>query len=274
MLDQQTRPAPTELAPPPDHLDPLHRSDHLARPLHELLARIGAPERGPGSPRTVVDLGCGTGTLTDHLGRRWPGARLVALEGDQTLVRAARAGGVAARYEDLRRWAPGGTDDVIVCNAALHWLPGHPELLRGWLEALPPGGWFAWQVPGTYASPSHRLVRNLASDPEWVGALAEAVPPAEPVLDPAGYAAVANAAGCLADAWETTYLQRLAGPEEMLDLIGGTVLRPIRATLDDLAWRRFRAELAPALVAAYPPAADGTLWVPVRRVFTVAHRPR
>ena len=43
------------------------------RPFHDLLARVGA-ER----PRRVVDVGCGSGALTELLAQRWPDA---AVEG-------------------------------------------------------------------------------------------------------------------------------------------------------------------------------------------------
>ena len=77
-------------------------------------------------------------------------------------------------------------------------------------------------------------------------------------------------AGCSVDAWETTYVQRLSGPDAVLEWITGTALRPVRAALDDEGWQRFRAELAPLLNEAYPPRADGTTWFPFRRVFAVA----
>ena len=43
--------------------------DERGRPFLDLVTRIGAT-----SPRTVVDLGCGTGNLTMLLSVRWPGA--------------------------------------------------------------------------------------------------------------------------------------------------------------------------------------------------------
>jgi trans-aconitate 2-methyltransferase len=45
------------------------------RPFADLLARVRA-----GAPRTVVDLGCGTGALTASLAERWPGARVIGVD--------------------------------------------------------------------------------------------------------------------------------------------------------------------------------------------------
>jgi len=46
-----------------------------ARPFAELVARVGAE-----SPRSVVDLGCGTGDLTALLTRRWPSASVLGVD--------------------------------------------------------------------------------------------------------------------------------------------------------------------------------------------------
>lgn len=40
--------------------------------------------------------------------------------------------------------------------------------------------------------------------------------------------------------------------------------------LSDADWARFRAELIPALAAAYPARPDGITFFPFRRIFVVA----
>jgi len=235
-------------------------SDLRSRPFHDLLARVGAE-----SPRRVVDLGCGPGNLTALLARRWPGAAVEALDSSPEMVAAARGRGLDARVGDVAAWRPAPDTGVAVASAVLQWVPGHADLLRGWVAELPTGAWLAVQVPGNFDEPSHALARRVAaaSWPSLAGLL-----PESPVLDPAGYAEVLAAAEV--DAWETTYLQRLTGRDAVLEWITGTALRPVRAALDEPSWTAFRAELAPLLRAAYPERADGTTWFPFRRVFAVA----
>jgi trans-aconitate 2-methyltransferase len=93
------------------------------------------------------------------------------------------------------------------------------------------------------------------------------------VDEPRAYAELLASAGCVVDAWETTYVQRLAGPDAVLEWITGTALRPVKAALDAAAWDRFRGQLAPLLHTAYPLRADGTTWFEFRRVFFVATTP-
>jgi trans-aconitate 2-methyltransferase len=241
-------------------------ADERARPFHELLARVPARH-----PRRVADLGCGPGTLTETLGRRWPEAALTAIDSSPEMVQQARGRGLPAQVADLRDWQPGPDVDVLVSNAVLHWIPEHPDLLARWARALPPGAWLAVQVPGNFTAPSHVLSRELSAAPEWRAELAD-VPllPENAVLDAAGYADLLADAGCAVDTWETSYLQRLTGPDAVLEWISGSALRPVRARLSDARWADFRAALATRLAAAYPPRPDGTTWFPFRRIFAVA----
>jgi trans-aconitate 2-methyltransferase len=162
-------------------------------------------------------------------------------------------------------------DDVVVCNAVLQWVPGHADLLRRWATRLGGRAWLAFQVPGNFAAPSHVLIREHAGTERWRERLRGLLRDEHAVLDPAGYAAILADAGCAVDAWETTYLHRLTGPDPVLSWVTGTALRPVRTELDDAEWAAFTSELAPRLRAAYPPRPDGSTWFPFRRVFAVAH---
>ncbi len=239
--------------------------EHRLRPWHDLMARVGAA-----LPRRVVDVGCGPGDATVLLAARWPGATLEAFDSSPEMVSAARARGVDARVRDLRQWLPASDTDVLVSNAVLQWVPEHVELLKAWVRVLPGGGWLAVQVPGNFTAPSHTLIRELAAQPRWAPRLAGVLRGAETVHPVRHYAELLTAAGCAVDAWETSYLQRLDSADPVLAWVTGTALRPVRAALDDDAWARFRAELAPMLRDAYPPGSDGATWLPFRRVFVVA----
>lgn len=246
----------------------LQAADQRARPFLDLTARIGAP-----SPRAVVDLGCGPGNLTALLAARWPQAQLRAIDSSPDMVAAARDHGVDAELGDVAHWSPGPDDDVVVCNAVLHWVPGHLDLLRGWATQLAAGSWFAFQVPGNFAAPSHVLARALAARPSWRSRLQGALLDEQAVHEPAEYAAVLAATGCDVDVWETTYLHRMRGADPVLNWLVGTALRPVRTALGQAQWAQFTAELAPRLRSAYPAAADGATWYPFRRILAVATRP-
>jgi trans-aconitate 2-methyltransferase len=242
-------------------------ADHRGRPFHELVNRVGAEH-----PRRVVDLGCGPGNLTETLRARWPKAAIEALDSSPEMVEEATKRGIDARVADVNDWQPDPDTDVIVTNAVLQWVPGHQKLLRSWVQALPAGAWLAMQVPGNLGAPSHQAIRDLVRTDKWRSTLVGVNLREEndTVLDPQGYADLLTDVGATVDAWETTYIQQLAGPDPVLEWVTGTALRPIRAALSDDDWQRFRADLAETLRAAYPSRADGTTWFPFRRIFVVA----
>ncbi|SDH37136.1 trans-aconitate 2-methyltransferase [Lentzea fradiae] len=234
-------------------------ADHRARPFYELVARVAAEK-----PRRVVDAGCGPGNLTSSLSERWPSAVVEAFDSSPEMVEAARAAGVDARVGDVTTWTPSPDTDVVVSNAVLQWIPSHPSIVSSWVDALAPGAWLAFQLPGNFADPSHRLIREVAGP-----SLRHVFRSGTPVLSPVEYANLLG--GCsTVDVWETTYVQRLTGRDPVLDWVSGTALRPVRAALSSTDYETFVAELAPRLREAYPQRADGTTWFPFRRIFAVA----
>lgn len=241
-------------------------ADDRARPFYDLLSRVGAAQ-----PRRVVDLGCGAGNLTAQLARRWPDAAVEALDSSPEMVAAARERGVDAAVGDLRTWLPQGDTDVVLSNAALHWIPEHDELVVRWAEQLPAGSWIAVQMPGNFESPSHTSVAAVGRREPYVKLLdSSAFQLGTTVGMPAHYAELLIDAGCTVDAWETTYIHRLTGEHPVLNWISGTALLPVSEQLNEQDYQQFRQELIPLLDEAYPPRPDGTTFFPFRRVFFVA----
>ena len=239
-----------------------------ARPFVDLADRIDVA-----APRTVVDLGCGDGSTTALLADRWPGARVTGVDSSPEMLAAAPSRpGLDFVLGDVRDWHPQAPVDVVVCNAVLHWVPGHDRLLARWAQQLPPGGALAVQVPGNFRAPTHALLAGLCRSPAWAERLADVAPSPSAVLEPAGYLDVLTDAGLTADVWETTYLHVLSGQDPVLAWVRSTVLRPVLARLDGPAAAAFTAEYAAALRTAYPERSDGSTLLPFRRVFAVGAR--
>ena len=239
-------------------------ADERSRPFHELVARVRAE-----APATVVDLGCGDGTLTATLADRWPEASVLGVDSSEAMLAGATPG-PRLRFEQgtIEDWRPAGPVDVLVSNAALHWLPRHWEHLPRLVAALAPGGWLAVQVPGNGDAPSHALLRSLRSSPRWRDRLGDAGRWPD-VPDAAEYVRLLAGLGCAVDAWETTYAHVLTGPDPVLGWVRGTALRPVLARLAEPAAAEFEAEYGALLREAYPEQPYGTV-VPFRRVFAVA----
>ena len=254
------------------------------RPFDDLVARIATAE-----PVDVVDLGCGPGNVTRTLLDRWPEARVRGIDSSPDMVdRAQRVaaevpdGRLTFELGDVREWRPQRPVDVIVANAVLHWVPEHLDLMRRWIaeDVLRPGGSLAVQMPGNAAGGAAAAVAGVVGSPRWADAF-EGVATSgglaaegTAVRTPAEYADALGTAGCVVDAWETTYVHVLPGDDPVLEWYGGSGLRPyfdrLTGTGGDLD--AFRADLAASLRDAFPPKSYGTL-LPFRRVFVVARRP-
>lgn len=245
-------------------------ADERGRPFVDLLARVGAD-----APRRVADLGCGPGTLTALLAERWPDAVIEGVDASAEMIGKAQplaTDRLRFRIGDIADWRPAPDTDVVLSNAALQWVPGHRDLLGRWAAALPAGSWLAIQVPGNFAAPAHRLMRELANSPRWAAQLAGVLRHHDAVAEPAEYARLLHAAGMRPDVWETTYLHVLPGDDPVLEWLRGTGLRPVLAALDEADGAEFTAALGASLRAAYPRTEIGTLF-PFRRIFAVGHKP-
>jgi len=236
-----------------------------SRPFFALTGRIGSTD-----PAQLVDLGCGDGELTATLAARWPAAAVLGVDSSpEMLARASPTKQVSFTLADIATWQPDHPVDVLVSNAAFQWVPDHPELLGRWVGWLSPGGWFAFQVPGNYATPAFDLLREQVRSPRWRGRVPDV--PETRVLDPAAYLDRLAALGRTVDAWETTYLHVLGGDDPVLEWKRGTALRPVLDALPAGEAAEFSQEYGARLRAAYPARPYGTVF-PFRRIFVVAHR--
>lgn len=170
---------------------------------------------------------------------------------------------------DIRTWTPERPVDVLVSNAALQWVDGHLDLLPRLVEHVADGGWFAFQVPGNFNEPSHRLLHELASDPRFASATAGVERPAS--HEPEVYLEALLDLGMDADVWTTTYLHVLTGEDPVFTWISGTGARPVLQALDADQRAVFESEYKDLLREAYPPRPFGTV-LPFGRVFAVARK--
>ena len=248
-------------------------ADLRSRPGLELLARIQHPR-----PETIVDLGCGPGHLTAVLARRWPGARVIGIDGSAEMLARAESQfprdkwpTVEWEHQDIASWTPQDPVTILYSNAALHWVGDHQNLFPRLLSLVSAGGRLAVQMPDNWEEPSHTLIRRLTGDPRWKERAAP-VFLGRPVAEPGKYRAWLQPDAAEIDQWRTTYFQALSGTDPVVSWVKGSVLRPILGVLEPEEAELFLSRLTEGYRAAYPAGPDGTTVFPFSRFFMVARR--
>ncbi len=79
-------------------------------------------------PKTILDLGCGTGNSTLALRTRFPQADILGVDFSQAMLSIAKQK-VDARFRlwDIEKGIPEGSFDLIFSSAVLHWVESPPR---------------------------------------------------------------------------------------------------------------------------------------------------
>jgi trans-aconitate 2-methyltransferase len=243
--------------------------DERTRPARELLANVPLADAS-----YVVDLGCGPGNSTQLLVERFPGASVLGTDNSEAMLVTARERLPQCRFEqsDVSDWRPAVAPDLIFANAVFQWLPNHDLLLPRLFSALAPGGVLALQMPDNLQEPSHRLMREVAAESPWAGAIGDASQLRAPLLSIAGYYDVLTGSGAQVDIWRTTYQHPMGSAAMIVDWLKATGLRPFLEPLSDELREGFLVEYEARIARAYPAQCDGRSLLAFPRLFLVARR--
>jgi trans-aconitate 2-methyltransferase len=110
--------------------------------------------RGLRGDEAAIDVGCGTGRVTELLLRHLPDGTVLAVDASEDMVEAARgrfAGDPRVRVEqrDVLRLEVEEPADVIFSTATFHWIVDHERLFGHLAKLLKPGGRVVAQCGGT-----------------------------------------------------------------------------------------------------------------------------
>jgi trans-aconitate 2-methyltransferase len=115
---------------------------------------------------TALDLGCGSGRLTEFLLRRLSRGYVIAVDRSANMLESARQhlesefdGRVEYLQKSLDDLELSQVADLAFSNAAFHWIRDHPRLFAAVFRALKPGGWLVAQCG---ANPNIARIRERA----------------------------------------------------------------------------------------------------------------
>ncbi len=239
-------------------------SDYRTRPARDLIQAI--PDLGFAS---AIDLGCGTGHITQMLAERFNPTSLIGLDSSDSMLAQARRDFPKGdwRLGDISATDTIGQHDLMFTNAALQWLPDHarlfPQLLAQTNKVL------AVQMPNNFQAASHVLLRETINENPLFHSKLQSIVRSDPVFSLERYFALLSPLAKHLDLWESSYLQQLTGENPVLEWVKGTALVPVQANLTAQEFAQFKQVYNAKLQKAYPADANGVTLFPFTRLFMV-----
>ena len=149
-------------------LPPVQRA--IYRPVQDAVV---AELRRAGS-RRVLDVGCGTGLLTDRIAAELGAELVCGCDFSLGMLQQAAAGGRRAAWvqgDALRLPLRGGTVDAVVSTESFHWFPDQDAAIAEFQRVLVPGGRFVVAMvnpsAATLARSAHRVSAALGEPASW-----------------------------------------------------------------------------------------------------------
>jgi 2-isopropylmalate synthase len=114
----------------------------------------------PKPGETILDLGCGDGTLAEEIQKT--GAKVIGVDSSSNMIHAAKARGIEAHVMNGEELLFKGDFDAVFTNAALHWMIKADAVVAGVATALREGGRFVGECGG-YGN-IHHLVSAMEAE--------------------------------------------------------------------------------------------------------------
>ena len=196
----------------------------------------------------IIDLGCGTGELTQRLAALLPESEVLGIDNSpEMLERAAQYARPGLRFQLSTIQQATGEWNLVFSNAAIHWVEDHQTLIPQLLGLVQAGGQLVVQLPSNHGHPAHTLIIDTALSEPFREALGGWVRH-PPVLPVEVYAELLYMAGGRdLNVFEKVYPHVLKDADALADWTLGTAMVPylerLPEELREPFIQRYRAHL-------------------------------
>lgn len=238
------------------------------QPAIDLAARLD------GSPREIIDLGCGPGNSTRVLKNRFPNAHIIGADYSDNMLQKARADNSDLEFVQLDLngdiSAFNGKFDIVFSNACFQWLPDHRKLLPSVFKLLRSGGTLAVQIPMNFDEPIHKIIGRVSESQKW----RERFPEKRifGTLTQSEYFDILSELTDDFEMWQTTYCHRMPSIASIIEWYRSTGMRTYLAALSDEDGAEFIADISAELEREYSKQKNGEVIFRFPRFFFIANK--
>lgn len=238
------------------------------QPAIDLAARL------KGSPREIIDLGCGPGNSTRVLKDRFPNARIIGADYSENMIAKAREDNPDLEFMQLDLNGDiseyNGKFDVVFSNACFQWLQNHHELIPRVFKLLRSGGTLAVQIPMNCDEPIHKIIQRISESEKW----SEKFPEKRifGTLMQSEYFDILSGLTDVFELWQTIYCHRMPSIESIIEWYRSTGMRTYLACLSESDGAEFIADVSAELEREYPKQKNGEIIFRFPRFFFIANK--
>lgn len=215
----------------------------------------------------VIDLGCGTGELTQKLSQCLPDSNVLGIDSSSEMLQLAREfansnvrfekAGIQTVIEQAEQY------DLIFSNAALQWLDHHEMLFPAIIKKVKRGGQLAVQVPSNHEHFTHVALKDLAFTEPYYTAL-QGWTRSVSVLKIEDYSKIFYDNGCKKMVvFEKVYAHVLQNAEAVFNWTSGTALIRYLERLPEHLQDNFKADYKLKIEQEYP---SSPVFYPFKRI--------
>lgn len=219
---------------------------------------------------SAIDLGCGTGELTEMVSDMLPGSSILGVDSSEKMLeKASQKSRQGLNFELCPIENVEGKWDLVFSNAAIQWVDNHKELIPKLISLLNPGGQIAIQMPANHNHPTQSLMVEVAREEPYCTAL-EGWQRKWPVLSIREYSELLYESGSQEiNVFEKIYPHVLKDVDAIVQWLSGTALLPYFERLPKELHRDFVADYRERLCNLYP---EVPVFFPYQRIFLSARR--
>lgn len=175
----------------------------------------------------IIDLGCGTGTLTEYLAELFPDCSAIGIDSsNEMLEKALERKNENLRFKLQRIEDISGKWDLVFSHSAIQWVEDHKTLIPSLCSCVKPGGQLVVQMPSIYQHPVQILLRDTASEEPFKSLLKGWLRNPDILLLEEYGELLHNHLGEDINVFSKIYPYILNSPDELIEWVYGTSLIP------------------------------------------------